>query len=291
MSRRILIINADDLGLSNGVNQGIEQAHQNGLVTSATLLTNMPGFSTGVEVAYNNPDLGIGIHLNIIRGEPLSPTESVLPLLDTSGKFFSNIYQIGRLAANPEFQKAAEQEYRQQIEKVLDACLKPDHLDFEKHHGIWKPLYKIGCQLADEYGLAIRSYREPLFFITQNFPYPGLSNLWQSLHLRLYSTLFHKKISTPRPNYFFGQSHIGKIDTDYLKSLIKTLPFGVSELMTHPGKKINQEDELLKKQIGSSWITDRREAELTALTNKNILAILKDTDIQLTTFKEGLNKL
>ena len=150
MTRR-LIVNADDLGLTPEVSLGIEESHINGIVSSASLMANMNGFSAGVEVSRRNPRLGIGIHLNIIRGLPVTEAEEVHPLLDTDGRFISNIFHIGRLAANKDYLQAAEREYRAQIERILTAGITPDHLDFEKHHGIWKNLYNLGIRLAEEY--------------------------------------------------------------------------------------------------------------------------------------------
>ena len=281
-----LIVNADDLGLTNGVSLGIEESYLHGIVSSASLMANMPGFDEGVQVALRNPELGIGIHLNIIRGRPVSEEDTAYPLLNSDGSFFNNIFQIGRLSANQDYQKAAEIEYRLQIEKVLDSGVKPDHLDFEKHNGIWKPLYTIGMRLAREYGLAIRAYNEPLFFAVQKLPFAGYRSLWKSFHLKFYNTFFHRNLFVTMPNYFFGQTHIGNIDKNYLIALINNLPEGISELMTHPGH--NLPTALNAEDIGNSWITEKREAEMNSLTNTDVITALKKSDIELTTFKEGL---
>ena len=66
-----VIVNADDFGLINGVNEGIIKAHRDGILTSATLMANMPGFNQAVELTTQNPNLGVGIHLNIVRGQPV----------------------------------------------------------------------------------------------------------------------------------------------------------------------------------------------------------------------------
>ena len=249
-------------------------------------MANMGGFDSGVEVIRRNPQLGAGIHLNIIRGRPVLDTDTVYPLLDTDGRFITNIFQIGRLTANPDYLQAAEQEYRAQIEKVLAADIQPDHLDFEKHHGIWQNLYRIGISLATEYKLSIRSYNEPLFFALQNLPFPGYRNFWKSLHLKFYNSFFHRNFTTPMPDYFFGQTHIGKIDRDFLLALSSSLPEGISELMTHPGYNLTSVSSQL--DLGNSWITEKRTAELAALKDPAVLAAFTKTDIEITTFREGL---
>ncbi len=286
MTERRLIINADDLGLTPEVSLGIEQSFQTGVVSSASLMANMPGFDAGVQVALRNPGLGIGVHLNLIRGLPLSTEDTVLPLLNPGGKFIDNIFHIGQRSANPDYQIAAEIEYRAQIERILDSGVRPDHLDFEKHHGIWQDLYTIGIRLAKEYKLAIRCYHEPLFWVMENLPFAGYRNLWRSLHLRIYNTLFHRKLDGVMPDFFFGQTHIGRIDKSYLLALFSNLPPGTSELMTHPGFIIPKPQ--LTSELGTSWITESRQAELEALTDPAVKDALTASKIKLTTFKEGL---
>ncbi len=284
--KKALIVNADDLGLTDKVSLGIEKSYLQGIVSSASIMANTAGFSEGVQVALRNPGLGVGIHLNIIRGWPLGDTEQIHPLLDNDGRFISNMFHIGRLAANRDFLKAAEIEYRLQIERVLDSGIKPDHLDFEKHHGIWKNLYQIGQNLAREYKLALRSYHEPLLFVLQNLPFPGYNKVWKALHLKCYETVFHRKTTAPTPDYFFGQTHIGRINRDFLLALVRNLPDGVSEIMTHPG--YNLPENFLEHETGNSWINNLREAEMNALCDTEVSDLLHNSGIKVTTFREGL---
>ncbi|MGA2094374.1 MAG: ChbG/HpnK family deacetylase, partial [Sedimentisphaerales bacterium] len=67
-----LIINADDFGLCRGVNKGIAEAHATGVLTSATLMANMPAAEEAVEIAHKLSNLGVGVHLNLTEGKPLS---------------------------------------------------------------------------------------------------------------------------------------------------------------------------------------------------------------------------
>lgn len=281
-----LIINADDLGLSLSVSRGIEHAHRHGAVTSATLLTNFPAFTEGVRVARENPALGVGVHLNLIRGQPLLSPEIVAPLLE--GEFFiRRFWQIGRVCSTAEYLNAAEKEYRAQIEKVLSAGIIPTHLDFEKHHGMWSPLYKLAIKLASEYQLGIRTYREPLIFAWRNLPPINFRAWWLSLHLHFYQKFTRpKNIAPPHSDYFFGQTHIGKISEDYLSALLANFPEASAELMCHPGFRDLDEEKNLSPMIGNSWITENREPELTALCAQNWRAIATDHNIQLITFNE-----
>lgn len=283
-----LIVNADDLGLSVAVSRGIEKGHREGLVSSATIMANMPGFEEGVRVAKDNPELGIGVHLNLIRGTALSEQGEVSALLGPGGSFIDSFYQIGRLSSTKDYLRAAEIEYRAQIERVLEHGIKPDHLDFEKHHGIWHHLYKLGQKLAAEYGLAMRSYYEPIFFVWRNLPSAGTSAMWKSLHMFTYQFLRHKKPQVPMPDYFFGQSHIGALSRDFIKALLINLPDGVSELMCHPGMRDGAEEDGVSDAIGQSWITNCRVSDLAAIADPEIKDFAANQDIKIGTFADFL---
>src|SRR5271154_3637415 len=82
-----LIVNADDLGWTEGVNRGIAEAHRNGIVTSTSLLANGAAFDQGVAMAKATPALGVGVHLNLSDGTPVAPRELVTSLLNNDGVF------------------------------------------------------------------------------------------------------------------------------------------------------------------------------------------------------------
>src|SRR5579863_2733104 len=83
---RNLIVNADDLGWTEGINRGIAEAHRKGLVTSTSLLANGRAFDSAVQVAGANPELGVGVHLNLSDGAPTAPSSKVSSLLDSHGE-------------------------------------------------------------------------------------------------------------------------------------------------------------------------------------------------------------
>src|SRR5436190_1453918 len=84
---RHLVVNADDFGISRGVNRGIVEAHQRGLVTSASLMANLPAADDALTRAAICPDLGLGLHLTMTAGRPLSPPQQVSTLIDANGEF------------------------------------------------------------------------------------------------------------------------------------------------------------------------------------------------------------
>ena len=85
-----VIFNADDFGYSKAINLGIIQAHKNGILSSATLMANMPGFEDAVKLAKENPELGVGVHLTLTCGYPV--LSDVPTLCQENGKFHKLTY-------------------------------------------------------------------------------------------------------------------------------------------------------------------------------------------------------
>jgi len=88
-----MIINADDFGLCEGVNKAVAEAHNNGVLTSATIMANMPGLDEAVEIAKSTPRLGVGVHLNLTEGPSLSLD------YDAAGRLISSNSEVMRLSA------------------------------------------------------------------------------------------------------------------------------------------------------------------------------------------------
>src|SRR5579863_7236158 len=102
---RSLIVNADDLGWTAGVNRGIGEAHRHGIVTSASLLANGRAFDDGVKMAHELPGLGVGVHLNLSDGRPTAPADEVKSLLNEKGEFAGGpenlLLRLGTKSLNP----------------------------------------------------------------------------------------------------------------------------------------------------------------------------------------------
>ena len=137
---RRLIINADDFGLTAGVNRAIVEAHEKGVVSSATLMANGPAFAQAVSLAQSMPRLGVGCHVVLVDGAPLLPQTQVHSLLDRSGNStgdprfregisrFGALAMLGRLAADE-----IEAEATAQIRKLQASGIPVTHLDSHKH--------------------------------------------------------------------------------------------------------------------------------------------------------------
>ena len=278
-----VIINADDFGLVQGVNEGIIKAHQEGILTSATLMANMPGFDQAVEMAGTNPELGVGVHLNILRGQPLSPAQKVGSLLSKELRFIPSVSKLlhGIALKRISFDEV-EREFRAQIERVQKAGIDPSHIDSEKHIHLIRPLFRIVIKLAKEYKInKVRFIQE--YCVSSR---PG--QMFKSIFISLSSASMKKRLvheGIHFPDRFYGVCDSGRITTAKLQKVLQKTKEGVTEIMAHPGF-ITQEMLELEKQIGPYYINKYREKELNALLDEKLSKLLADLEIQLINFHQ-----
>src|SRR5262249_35921917 len=129
-----LIVNADDFGLTAGVNRAIIEGHERGLISSATLMVNMPAFEDAARLAREVPSLGVGLHFNITQGRPVAGASRVPSLVDGRGEFWGTSGALLARAATGRLNPGeAALELRAQIERALGAGLRLTHVDSHKH--------------------------------------------------------------------------------------------------------------------------------------------------------------
>ncbi|MBM6615344.1 chitin disaccharide deacetylase [Desemzia sp. RIT804] len=147
-----LIINADDFGYCKGVNYGIIEAYSDGVLTSTTMMANMPGFDQAVDLHKQYPGLGIGIHLVLTTGRPL--LKNLKTIVDADGNFRNQAYYKGSFIID---QQEIYDEWKAQIEKILAAGIQPTHVDTHHHANLFGDFNEIYLHLADEYQLPVRN--------------------------------------------------------------------------------------------------------------------------------------
>lgn len=152
---RVLIVNADDFGLSKGQNYGIIEACKNGLVTSTTALVNGAAISHAAQLSRCVPELGVGMHFVLTLGEPLS----AMPGLTREGRLGKWIWQMAEEGSLPLEEIAHELacQYRRFI--ALFGC-EPTHIDSHHHVHMIAPIYPIVAAFARENGVALRIDRQ-----------------------------------------------------------------------------------------------------------------------------------
>src|SRR5215831_13633162 len=128
MNQAILIVNADDFGLTEGTNQAIIDAHRYGIVTSTSLLANGYAFDHAADLARQYPSLGVGVHFTLTEGPPVAP--DVPELLRPDGKLpLSNLPFARALVAGKLPTDAIRREFEAQTRKIVEASIKPTHVD------------------------------------------------------------------------------------------------------------------------------------------------------------------
>jgi chitin disaccharide deacetylase len=278
-----LIVNADDFGLTSGVNRAIIEGHTRGAITSATLMANMPAFDAAVRLANDNPSLGVGLHINITQGRPVAEASRVGSLINDRGEFWGTSGAIlKRMLAGKLKIEEVVVELRAQIEKALKAGLRLTHVDSHKHTHALPQICEAIISTIKEYGInAVRAPRERWRFdrgaesfevIKQSAGAFGISQLCRVSDARL------KKSNVRTPDFFFGVARTGFWTKSWLIDLIERLPAGASELMCHPGYE-DAELDGVKTRLRAS-----RTNELQLLTDPDVVAKLKENDVELINF-------
>ena len=278
-----VIVNADDFGLIQSVNEGIIRAHREGILTNASLMANAPGFDHAVELAGRNKDLGVGVHLNILRGKPLSETGRIRSLVSGDGKFLPYLFRLYRRLILKKIElHEIENEMRLQIEKVLNAGIRPSHLDSEKHVHLLKPLFRLVLKLAKAYEIPkVRFIRE--FCLSTRLMQTGKSVFISLAGLSMKKTMAREGIESPQ--YFRGICNTGRMTAERLKATLLRLKEGVTEIMVHPG--FLSEDMLeLEKTFGAYSINQSRELEMRALMDEEVKEVVFRQGIRLINYHQ-----
>lgn len=154
---RLLIVNADDFGLSKGQNYGIIEACRNGIVTSTTALVNGQAIDHAVQLSRDEPSLAIGMHFVLTMGKPLT----VMPGLTRDGVLGKWIWQLAEEDALP--LEEITQELASQYLRFIELFgRKPTHLDSHHHVHMFPQIFPIVAKFAAEEGIALRIDRQPL---------------------------------------------------------------------------------------------------------------------------------
>lgn len=245
-----LIINADDFGHSKGINMGIIEAYQDGILTSTTLMAGMPGFDQAVELSKQNPGLGVGVHLTLTCGYPVS--KGLKTIVDDKGAFQNLSFYENKDNLDLINLDEVYKEWKSQIEKVIASGIVPTHIDSHHHINSVGKLKKIYLKLADEYNLPVRN----------NFELPE-----------------GYKSTSKMIDYF---DHIGSsksiwkhMDTNNLIKDCKN--YDSIEIMCHPAYV----DAFL---VENSSYTLGRTSTLKELLNPEVKKLLEDNGIKLVTF-------
>ena len=285
--KRKLIVNADDFGFGERITDGIIDSHENGIVTSTTLMANMDAAEYAAIRSKSYSGLGVGVHLVLTEGKPISPLSKVPDLIGKNGKFLGPRAQARQLWRGEGVFEQVKTEFEAQILRAKELGVEPTHCD--SHHGIHRmPLARKA--LGEVIGnLKTPRVRNQLGYfwagekstVLQKFCAYSLNSKYAIKMLgHLHNQRSLKRLGVKLPDYKVKpEMLIGapKGADQALMFAFSKLQNGVSEMIFHPG----YEDLVVSS---SAKFTKLRLTELGLLTNSDVVDSIRKNNIQLVNF-------
>jgi hopanoid biosynthesis associated protein HpnK len=282
---RRLIINADDFGLTSGVNRAIAEANRSGVLTSATIMANSKAVQEAVALAKGLSHLHTGCHVVLIDGEPVS---GELPsLTNGSERFRSSLKEFAVAAMRGRIsQQEIQCEAEAQIRKIQASGITVTHLDSHKHTHMFPHVLRPVLRAAKACGVrAIRNPFEPVRCWPRGML--GAPALWMRsagvFCFQMFAAEFRralKKEGVASPDGTVGIAATGKLDQAMLLRILNVLPEGTWELVCHPGYS---DSDL---EAAGTRLTTSREVELSALTSQETKETLARQKIELISYAD-----
>ena len=276
-----LIVNADDFGLHVQINDGIIKGYQQGFITSTSIMTSAPAYEHAKKLALENSGLGIGVHLTLVGGvKSVTAPNKLGALVDDKGLFWPDYAVFAKHFYSGKIKLAAiEAELRAQIERALQDSLPVTHIDSHQHTHVLPIINKLVIRLCNEYKIKCIRNPQESFFFSGGFN-AGIGRKIGRNGLSFCAAL--GKINADRygikyPEHFFGMLAGGNLNETLAGNIIKALPDGVSEIMTHPGLC----NDVLAKSYKWNY---HWEDELNAFLSEKNKCLLKEHSVNLINF-------
>jgi hopanoid biosynthesis associated protein HpnK len=262
MARRLITV-ADDFGLTESVNEAVEQAATHGILTSASLMVGAPAFNDAVERAKRCPKLHVGLHLVVVEGPAVLPPEKIPGLVDASGQFPSDQFRLGiNYFFRPAIRQQLAAEIRAQFEKFAATGLKLDHANAHKHMHLHPTVGHLMIETGRDFGLpAIRIPAEA----------PGPNSTFSDTLLRRWCAIL--RAQARRANLITNDRILGLADTGHMtpenvRRLMASLPEGLNEMYFHPASR---RDPTLQRLMPDYEHTAERDALLSTRLPPDVL--------------------
>jgi chitin disaccharide deacetylase len=263
-----VIISADDFGLSEAVNEAVEQAHRDGILAAASLMVAGPAAADAVRRARALPNLRVGLHLVAIEGPAVLPPADISSLVDAEGQFPSDQFRLGvRYAFSRAIRRQLAAEIGAQFAAFAATGLALDHANAHKHMHLHPIVGRLILDIGRDFGLpAIRIPAEPPDVLrrcgTRVGPAAWALYRWSALLRRQ-----ARAVGVAVNDHCFGLAWSGHMTADRVRRLVQVLPDGLSEIYFHPAVR---RDALLRRLMPDY----EHEAELAALLDRELLSEL-----------------
>ncbi len=265
------IFNADDFGISKGVNAAIVKAHREGILNSASLMINQKYADEAVKLAKEMPELEIGLHVNLTNEYPAAPARQIPLLVDGQGKLkngFVNLFLLSFLKPR-QLRQQAETEMRAQIAKYLATGLPLQHLDSHRHIHLIPPIFKAMRKLQKEFEVPrIRVMNENIFNTlkynkNKSWLFDGALIKYVLLRFLCWWNGYKNDV------YFYTLLYTCKIAKDQFKGVKIPSGYKAVEIMIHPGMP-----EIDRQYPQDVWddniLSPYRTVELETLLDKKV---------------------
>ncbi len=281
---RFLIINADDFGMTAAVNAAILKAHREGVLTSASLMVAEPGFDEAVEIARQNPALGVGLHVVTTFDRALLPHSEIPAITTPDGRFFTSPVQAGlRYQRSAAARLQLKREMTAQFERFAATGLEWSHADGHQHFHLHPFVWDTLLDLCDQFG--VHRLRIPHEDVCAHFRAGGdgpnintIATLFlRAQRRRCLRTLAERKTLAGKPVFLcdrvYGTMQSANINELYLLALLDRLRGRTIEIYSHPGT------EYAVKLPANQQTPDVRDAELYGLLSSEVHAKIARLDL------------
>jgi hopanoid biosynthesis associated protein HpnK len=284
-----LIVTADDFGLSVPLNEAVERAHCEGVLSAASLMVGAPAAEDAVERGRKLPSLGVGLHLTLLDGRPVLPPDQIPGLVGPDGRFLSNPVRVGlALYVSRELQRQAKAEINAQFERFRGTGLTMDHVNAHRHFHLHPVVLQSIMDFAPRFGKPpVRTPLEPFmpsFIAGRNRAFGRLlSFLFYFAQTRRIERSLHAR-QIPSNDHLFGLNDSGALTESLLLGLLDHLPDGVSEIYCHPATR-NWEGE---DNLPACY---RPERELEALLSPAVKMAMERRGLRPLPYRPALNSV
>lgn len=269
-----LIINADDFGISNGVNDAILELSNQKIVTSVSVMTNMPYYH---DVRKLHPATGIGIHLNLTVGKPVSTELQKSALTKPNGGFYPLNDLLKKVYSGTISKKIIQTEFEAQIQSLRDIDILPDHLNTHQSLLKYPIFFKIIYKIARKFSIpAIRTYGIKRKFTQWLRPTSFIKIMY--LNYQISFLKCHNIISSDKCDSLLSKNLTYEMGIARCLKVLSDLDNKTTELIVHPGFIDNGNEDL------GNYV-HQREIEYLILKDKSIQSKIKEMNIKLISFK------
>ncbi len=281
---RRLVVTADDFGAAPEVNEAIERAHTEGILTTASLMVAAPAAADAVARARRLSTLHVGLHLVLVAGRPLLPARDLPDLTDAAGQFRRDLVGAGfRFFFRPAVRRQLRAEIRAQLDAFRATGLPLDHVNGHCHMHLHPTVLGLVLEIGRDYGLrAVRLPVEPLVAAWRARGGDLAARVGMAAVMRPWAALMRarcRRAGVMCNDHLFGLHDTGAMDRDTVLRLLAHLPRGVSEIYFHPATAP-------WPGMDPGMRGYRLADELAALTDPTVAEAIAARGIQRTTFTE-----